>query len=483
MNKRFLSLALTLALCMGLSAPALAAGRTFSDVPDGYWAAEAISRAVSDGVTNGYQDGTFKPDTPVAYTHGCAFFARKFYKAELDAYTKNNPGASWAEASQAVLNNAGVDPRRGKNASGNMTRYEMAQMMYLILKQRNATLPPNSDIGEAMKKIADYSSLEYYQQAILTCYALGLITGKSNGCFDGPSSMSRAQGCVILYRLADYLASNSTFVPSTSDMKDTSSGDTINHSEPVGEGKYDITRYTVPADKNKDGYITEQEVLDMLSEIKSTKYPEDYHYDAQHPYQLNTLLDGERHNGIECAKAAFMISDAIYGDLPARSYKSFDDIRPGDIIRGPAHWSVAISGVTYRPDYLYGVGVMTVDGGQAGIINWRSTPYGFNYGDEDTYVMYTRYPGNYTTTATPTPDIATRRAAAEENKREEEEQKAKGIYCANCGFTMEEPNSDFFDTNSVDGSFMVCDICHKWFLCGQCKSETLYRNHQATCKG
>ena len=45
MKKRILSVILTLTLCMGLSAPALAA-RTFSDVPATYWAHDAIQYVV-----------------------------------------------------------------------------------------------------------------------------------------------------------------------------------------------------------------------------------------------------------------------------------------------------------------------------------------------------------------------------------------------------------------------------------------------------
>jgi len=355
-----------------------AAGKTFSDVPDGFWAGEAISRAVADGVTNGYQDGSFKPDTPVAYTHGCAFFARKFFKAELDAYTKNNPSASWAAASQAVLNEAGVDPRRGRDASGNMTRYEMAQMMYLILKQSNAALPTNSDMGAAMEKIADYKSLEYYQQAILTCYALGLITGKSNGCFDGPSSMSRAQGCVILYRLADYIDGNSTPVPAAPAEKDPAS------EEPAAAAETPAA--SSPARLTNGKVVTVENVQELIDQLRETKYPEDYTYDPNTPYNFK----GRARTGKECAKFAYMFSDDIFGALPAWANGGPKNARPGDIVQWVTdqgvtqHWDIVTTSIDNDGCF------QVLGGGTSGQIGigW----YDINENPSSKSVVWTRYP-------------------------------------------------------------------------------------------
>jgi len=384
-NVRTISFALAIMLALSLFAgygslrvvTTRAATGKFSDVPEGFWAGEAISRAIADGVTNGYQDGTFKPDTPVAYTHGCAFFARKFYKAELDAYTKNNPSASWAVASQAVLNEAGVDPRRGKDASGNMSRYEMAQMMYLILKQSNATLPSNSEIGAAMNKISDYKSLEYYQQAILTCYALGLITGKSNGCFDGPSSMSRAQGCVILYRLADYINGNSTPAPTTPTEKNPSSEELTTTPEDPAT--------TSPARLTNGKTVTVENVQELIDQLRETKYPDDYTYDPDTKYPFKGRPG---RTGTECGKFAYMFSDDIFGALPARANGGIENARPGDVVeckdeQGVTfHWLVVAKGLDNEGWFP------TLEGGPDGKMGagWVDT------NDPSKSIVWTRYP-------------------------------------------------------------------------------------------
>lgn len=60
MKKRILSVILTLTLCMGLSAPALAA-RTFTDVPADYWAYDAIQYVTDEGLFSGTSGTTFTP--------------------------------------------------------------------------------------------------------------------------------------------------------------------------------------------------------------------------------------------------------------------------------------------------------------------------------------------------------------------------------------------------------------------------------------
>ena len=83
MRKKFISLMLALALCLGLAVPVSAAG--FSDVPASHWAYEQINQAVADGIVGGYADGTFKPAAPVSYAAFSLMLARAFYSGELAA--------------------------------------------------------------------------------------------------------------------------------------------------------------------------------------------------------------------------------------------------------------------------------------------------------------------------------------------------------------------------------------------------------------
>lgn len=54
----------------------VAADESFSDVPDDYWAADAISKAAALGWVGGYEDGTFRPENTLTRAEACAVFNR-----------------------------------------------------------------------------------------------------------------------------------------------------------------------------------------------------------------------------------------------------------------------------------------------------------------------------------------------------------------------------------------------------------------------
>ena len=62
--KKLLSLALALAMCLGLTIPAFAAGTvgTFTDVKTGDWFAEPVKWAVGKNITAGTSKTTFSPN-------------------------------------------------------------------------------------------------------------------------------------------------------------------------------------------------------------------------------------------------------------------------------------------------------------------------------------------------------------------------------------------------------------------------------------
>ena len=46
---------------------------SFSDVADGAWYADAVNWAAENGIVNGYEDGTFRPDAPLTREQMAAF--------------------------------------------------------------------------------------------------------------------------------------------------------------------------------------------------------------------------------------------------------------------------------------------------------------------------------------------------------------------------------------------------------------------------
>ena len=80
MKKRFLAILLTLVLCMGLTAPALAAEPSFTDVSAGNWAYEAIEDMAARGVVKGVAPGKFDPSRKVACTDFSTMMTRLLFE-------------------------------------------------------------------------------------------------------------------------------------------------------------------------------------------------------------------------------------------------------------------------------------------------------------------------------------------------------------------------------------------------------------------
>lgn len=192
------------------------AGAAFRDVPAAHWASAAIKAAVEQGFVNGYADGTFRPADPVTNAHFNAMLSRAFYPADLKAA---KTGASWWTPNVTVNDAHGIldgtDLKQAELAEGvwsaeinaPISRCDMAQMMYNILLDKGAPLPSAAECQAAQSRMGDWSRIPArYQEAVSTCYALGLLNGQKDGTFGGSSSMNRAQGCTVISRLLDYIA-------------------------------------------------------------------------------------------------------------------------------------------------------------------------------------------------------------------------------------------------------------------------------------
>ena len=64
------------------------------------------------------------------------------------------------------------------------SRCDMAQMMYNILLDKGAPLPSAAECQAAQSRMGDWSRIPArYQEAVRTCYALGLLNGQKDGTF------------------------------------------------------------------------------------------------------------------------------------------------------------------------------------------------------------------------------------------------------------------------------------------------------------
>ena len=205
---RILSAALAAALSLSLLTPAtLAAEVSFEDVPANHWAYEDIAAMSEQGVVKGVGDNRFEPGTSVAITQFATMLERSFYADDLD----NAPAGDywWTGAMDVALTKgllsdttvnglfATVWDKDGVEAP--LTRYDMAQVMYNLLKAQGFEFPTETP------NIPDAASIpENYRDAVNAMYALGLLKGTdSTGNFNGTMTMDRAQACAVMRRLIE----------------------------------------------------------------------------------------------------------------------------------------------------------------------------------------------------------------------------------------------------------------------------------------
>ncbi|MBU5435328.1 CAP domain-containing protein [Pseudoflavonifractor sp. MSJ-37] len=221
MNKHILPTTLALGLCLGLMLPTAAAGQTFRDVPSTHWASQPIGTMAAKGIVTGIGDGRFAPGDPVSTAQFCVMVGKLFYADELSRW--DGGSYTWWDKYADVLMDAGALDQTTALAyyekgiwdedimNAPMSRYDMAQIMYDVLKSKGLDLPDSAKIQTAASKLADFSAVpEQYRDAVLSMYAMGCLSGTGKGTFDGTGSMDRASACAVLCRLTDTVGGSSS---------------------------------------------------------------------------------------------------------------------------------------------------------------------------------------------------------------------------------------------------------------------------------
>ncbi|MGN8968689.1 S-layer homology domain-containing protein [Intestinimonas sp. HCP28S3_D6] len=211
MKKRILCTALSLCLCLGLSAPALAAGPTFTDVPANHWAYDYVERAAENGWVNGIGNGQFAPEKKITYAEMSVMLMRAFYPDTL-SYWGGSPNAPWYEPYMAEMAVTGLDNGTlvdlSYKAAANelINRYEMAQLIYNFMKQ-DGDVTFNYNAASVQSGISDWASVpSNYRDAVTAVVAKGVVTGvDSQGTFNGNGVMTRAQAATVMCRAVDLM--------------------------------------------------------------------------------------------------------------------------------------------------------------------------------------------------------------------------------------------------------------------------------------
>ena len=201
-QKRLMSGALSIALALTMvSTSAFAVSVKFTDVPSSHWASTSISKMADKGIMSGVGNNKFAPDTTLTGAQFIAMLVRQFYSDKLS--TEDSP---WWYPFMVAARQVGILAGTRVTADGDITRYDLAQVMYTVLVAEGITTTSLSDTS----KVADWSTIPAnYRDAVSVCYNMGMLSGTdSKGTFGGEGVMTRAQAAVVMDRLIEVCSSS-----------------------------------------------------------------------------------------------------------------------------------------------------------------------------------------------------------------------------------------------------------------------------------
>ena len=399
--KRICKSALSLALCTAIILPTLAvqSSPTFFDVPSTFWAHKYVETAADHGWVAGVGGGKYEPNTKVTSAQYITMLMSMFYAEDVESakvkYIEETAQSGWwypfcmvavehdllgiTEAGIGVKYHAALD---SYTLNSPIMRYDMAELMSNVLEDKGHKAS-DSEKQSATGKIADLSQIsDTYRDCVTNAYALGVISGMDDGTFSGKSSMTRAQAAVTLYRMYEVVSGekldngNYPEQPNQPDTKPEQPTTPGTPSTPVSPN-YD------PADVNRDGVLTENEVYDALMKFKEevpqgTPWGDDKYY-----FCLGKHCYG-------CAAFAYQASDQAFNG-PERVVAKVTDVRAGDIFHESSqygeHWGIVTK--------VENGNIYSADGNNSGIVFWggcgtiEQWEKPFNSG---VVTFYTRYP-------------------------------------------------------------------------------------------
>lgn len=401
--KKVFALILSLTICLGTTAPALAVTSPFRDVPSSHWAYSYIQQAYDDEVMTGtyYHMASgireFSPDSNLTLAELITVLTRAFYNDEVEAASATG---AWYAKNVAVAKAHGLLAGIDENSmTATATRYQMALIMTGVMEDKGAQMPSSAELAATQATIPDWSSVpSQYRTAVATVYYLKIIVGvDSQGTFNGTGYVTRAATAVIYVRLRDATASLMPDTPADPDPDTPTTGDTT-FAMLAGESTVQtmMNRINAATPAYREGYltngqpITTENIQAMLAEMQ-VSMPEGTTWNKDSKYRYQSPVFG---GGGACNSFAYAVSDAIFGeDAPLNKHQNFDDLKVGDVI-----WvKTATDGghvyvVTGEPD---AEGYFDAcDGNSGGKVSWTSygnTRIKTNPDYNTTTYIYSRY--------------------------------------------------------------------------------------------
>lgn len=216
MKKRLISFALALALCLGLTLPALAASfegsvlfsAHYSDIPEGHWSEKSVERAAALGLFQGIGGGKFGRGQPITRAAFVTALVRLFgWEEERPRRASFSDVTSerwfYGAVETALAHGAIAASDHAFRPTDNVTREEMAAMLVRGLGYTSLA-------GVASGYSAPFSDITTNKGFIIVAYDLGIVDGVGDGRFTPTGTATREQAAAMLVRVHDRLTARST---------------------------------------------------------------------------------------------------------------------------------------------------------------------------------------------------------------------------------------------------------------------------------
>ncbi|UKS28182.1 S-layer homology domain-containing protein [Paenibacillus sp. HWE-109] len=164
----------------------------------GHWAEAGIQKLVKAGVIDGYQDGTFQPDSTVTRSEFVSMIVRVFHLTATGGTAFSDTGSHWAKDAIAIASAMGIVVGYEDGTFGpddNITREQMA-----VILARAAQLA-SANSGLDYKDSGDVSAWAQGPLAALT--AKGVLNGYEDGTLKPKAFSTRAEAAVSMMRILD----------------------------------------------------------------------------------------------------------------------------------------------------------------------------------------------------------------------------------------------------------------------------------------
>ncbi len=170
---------------------------------DAPWAYEALLALYEKGVVSGFEDGTFRSNSPVKREEFVTMLvlALGIYNPDATCDLTDANTGEWYDSYIASAVNAGIVTGIGDGKFGvgmEISREDMITMVFRALKVKGITLP---SVEEAEQFSDDEDIAEYAREAMEQMQKADIINGMGDGRVAPGESSTRAQSAYVIYKM------------------------------------------------------------------------------------------------------------------------------------------------------------------------------------------------------------------------------------------------------------------------------------------